>query len=338
MDVIFSAPFSGALYRWFAQCLASSGQQVSPGILEHREGYYHHAFAEAREITEVALATLVMVDNVYLAGGDLPAPAAMRAHLKGTVRGRHAFRDDLGVTIGANALHEARQILGNSDDVRSLALLPAVAAALHDIPVAEHEMELAGAVADALLVGEYRRPLVCGARRRGVFDALISVGVINQRMLYQDSSPLAGLRNDPVAEGEQYGVTVGNYMNLRALRLAQPTLELVGKVKDDKLVRASAESFQTLLVHPSAPGTSEELHERLERAASSHRLIGKIDRIVGYGAYGLGVTSLVSGVSPVIGATSVMAPVVHLATRAANQRDSWFQLDTRINYVSDNAG
>lgn len=192
--MIFSAPFSGALYRWFAQCLASKGQPVSPGILEETQGYYDHAFTGAREIADVAIATLVMFDGVYLGAGDLPAPDAMREHLKVAGRGRRSFSSHLGVTIGANALHDAYRILGTADDIRSLAEVPIVATALKDVPAVEHAMELTEAVADALLVGEYARPLICGSRRRGVLNALIATGVINQRVLYRDASPLAGLK------------------------------------------------------------------------------------------------------------------------------------------------
>lgn len=337
MDVIFSAPFSGALYRWFAQCLAMKGHSVSPGILNETEGYYHHAFTGARDITDVAIATLIMVDGVYLGGGDLPAPDTMREHLKVASRARRSFSSDLGVTIGANALHDAYRILGDADDIRSLASLPVVATALTGVPAAEHAMELAGAVADALLVGEYARPLICGSRRRGVLNALIATGVINQGILYRDTSPLAGLRNDPVMQGENYGATLGHYVGLRAIRLAEPTLELVGAVKDNKDVRSSAESFQALLSGPSAPGTSYELRERLHLAESRHKFIGKAGKLIDYGAYGLAVASMVPGMLPAFAAASLMAPVAHLGTRAADQRESWFQFDTRINSVADAA-
>lgn len=308
---------------------------MSPGILEGTQGYYHHAFSGAREIADVAIATLVMFDGVYLGAGDLPAPNAMRAHLKAGGKGRKSFSTDLGVTIGANAYHDAYQILGNADDIRDLAHFPVVATALQDVPAAEHELELIGAVADALLVGEYARPLICGPRRRGVLNALIETGVINQRMLYRDASPLAGLRNDPVEQGEHYGATLGDYVELRAIRLNEPTLELVGAVKDNKDVRSSAESFQALLTGPSAPETRVELHGRLQLAASRHRLIRKAGKLVEFGAYGLAVASMVPGMIPAVGAASLMAPVARLGTRAADQRESWFQFNTRINSVVD---
>lgn len=295
VDVIFSAPFSGALYRWFAQCLALKGHAVSPGILEETQGYYHHAFTGARDITDVAIASLVMFDGVYIGGGDLPAPNTMREHPKVASRARRSFSSDLGVTIGANAFHDAYRLLGDADDIHSLASLPVVATALKDVPAPEHAMELAGAVADALLVGEYARPLICGSRRRGVLNALIAAGVINQGMLYRDASPLAGLRNDPVVQGEHYGATLGNYVGLRAIRFDEPTLELVGAVKDNKDVRSSAESFQTLLSEPNAPGTSDELRERLQVAASRHKFIGNVGKFIEYGAYGLAVVSMGPG-------------------------------------------
>lgn len=94
-------------------------------------------------------------------------------------------------------------------------------------------------------------------------------------------------------------------MKLRAIRLTEPTLELVGAVKDNKDVRSSAESFQALLTDPSAPGTSVELRERLHLAASRHRLIGKVGRVVDIGAYGLAVASMVPGLTPAVGAASL---------------------------------
>jgi hypothetical protein len=334
VDVIFSAPFSGALYRWFAQCLAVKGHSVSPGIFEETQGYYHHAFTGADEIKDVAIASLVMFDGVYLGAGDFAAPDAMREHHKMGGLVRRSFSSDLGVTIGMNALHDAYRFLGDADDIHSLASLPEVANALKDVPAPEHAMELAGAVADALLVGEYARPLICGSTRRGVLNALISAGVINQGMLYRDPSPLAGLRNDPVMQGKHYGATLNNYVELRSIRFNRPTLELVGAVKDNKDVRSSAESFQTLLSGPSAPETGEELRERLELAASRNKYIRSVGKIIEYGAYGLAVVSVVPGMLPAVGAASLMGPVARLGTRAADQRESWFQFDTKINSVA----
>lgn len=104
-----------------------------------------------------------MLDEIYIAAGDFATPDAMRDE-----RSRDAgrFGESLGVTIGPNLRHEANQHVGSAEDIAALAREPEFTGLFVGMTDGEVWLEIVDAVADSMLMGMLRRPIVCGRHRR----------------------------------------------------------------------------------------------------------------------------------------------------------------------------
>lgn len=326
MDVLFSAPYSGALYGWFMQRKEEFSPDLPPYPME--APYFRHALRGAARARTTALAALVMFDRVYLAAGDLAAPSQMRSSLNDGMPRRRDFSGHLGITVGQNLMHYAGIHVG-VDNIPDIAKAPGMPTALRSIPQDEYWNEIVGAVADAMLVGILGVPLICGPRRRKVIQALINLGIIDRAMIFGHPSPTAGWATDGVEEGEKIILSLESYQELSALKLRNETLHSVGEVKNDTAVRACAESFQALLSEQSTSVSQDHLRELALTASRRVRLAGRIDKVISFFTGTLGFASLAPSAGPLLGPVSASDALMHGPTQVVAQRNSWYEFASR---------
>lgn len=333
MKVLFSAPYSGAVYQWFAECGPEFDPNVRPEFPTAPPGYYSHALCGSRKLRDVALASLVMFDQVLLASGNLPAPSSMIPWTRSRRTSEQLKVPSLGVTLVQNAIHAASQYIGSS--VPDIACHPEVWSVFRRLHPDEWWFEVTGAVSDAMLVREHHVPLICGRRRRKVINGLIRMQVISREMLLGSASPIDNLRWDPIRDGEGLSTALLAYQKLTALGLREPTLRRVADIKDDRSVRGVSESFQALLAGPAPVRGEDELREAAVRALRSRSLLGKLAGLVNISGIGFGLASVPPtapfGSSP----TSLGLPLLKLPIAARVAQHSWVEFGPTVRHVAD---
>jgi len=324
VDVVFSAPFSGAVFSWFEDCLRGDSHRYDTS----HPGYYSHAFRGAQQFQSQALASLVMLDDIYLAAGDFRTPLLMRGDAT-----RKRTPADLGVTVGPNFMHDASRLVGSHEDALALAREPELRDLLSSLPQQELWLEIVGAVADALLIGELKRPLVCGTQRRSVINALIGLGVITQEILFADSSPTAGVGSDPVGRGRRIDGVISTYTELAALEFREPTLETIAAIKNDARVRESAEAFQLILAGQGDADIRGELIERLNVARTTRQVRKAGGTILNLSSVGMSVASLFPGPALALGLSALTATGLEKAIGPLTKNATWYEIGPRIKFA-----
>lgn len=337
MDVIFSAPYSAAIFYWLAEQLRDRGEAVAPyDELARGAGYYRHAFRGAPAAVPLAITSTIMLDDIYIRGGDFAAPGAMRLQ-RAADRKLSGFGSGLGITVGPNLLHDASRCVGNSDDLVALATETEFGGFFDDWDRDEVRLELENAIADAMLVGELGRPLVCGPSRRAVIDALVRIGVITQEMLFADPSPLAGIGRDPIEGGRRVPEIVDRYREVTALRFDAPTLTELSRVKDDAKVRESAVAFQQILGGERSFDTDAELLDSMREARSAARRHGVAARLTTLASHALSIASLVPALGAAAGLAALALPAALHTTRPVASGASWYEFTPRVRSASASA-
>lgn len=333
MQVLFSAPYSGAVYQWFAECGPEFDPNVRPDLPTAPPGYYSHALRGSRKLRDVALASLVMFDQVLLASGDLPAPSSMIPWTRPWRTAEQSRVPSLGVTVVQNAIHAASQYIG--DSVPDIARQPEVRSVFRRLHPDEWWFEITGAVSDAMLVREHHVPLICGRRRRKVINGLIRMQVISREMLLGSASPIGNLRWDPIRDGEGVSTALLSYQKLTALRLREPTLRRVADIKDDRSVRRVSDSFQALLAAPAPVRGEEELREAARAALRSRRLLGRLGGLVDINGLGFGLASVPPTSAFGFGPASLGVPLLKLPVAASAEQHSWVEFGPTVRHVAE---
>ena len=313
MNVILSYPFVGAFYWW----IQSKGEYAMSTRPSHP--YYRHLYGDVQNHLDMALAATVIFDEVYITAADSGYPNS-------TQKGGETTRiNGLSVTADWDVLFAAQ---GMESDVLEDALLdPILSRILGKVPRQARPHVLRDAISDAMLVGKYRVPLICGAGRSAIINRLISIGLVTKEML--TGSPLfrLGERSIPLESHRQVASHLESYVRLSALSFRSEDVAALTKVKTDRSIRGYAEGFQTAVVQ--AGDSRLELADLMSEAVKSSRVASQVSGALSLTSRSLSFASLIPALAPAA-VPAVVADWVSILIGQTQHQRSWYEIGPEI--------
>jgi hypothetical protein len=309
MKVILSFPYIGALYWWMQK------NRSAPAL----GAYYRHLFGRVEEHLDLALANIVIFDEIVTGGADTFYPESReKRHPKETLIPSIGLTADWEATRrGYEIVDEIREDLIRDSVIRKI---------IRNVPAYAKAAVLEDAVIDAILLGKYRVPLISAPGRKGIIDRLIQLGVVTKEMLTGSSIFELGERPFSFEESQRLTDSITDYVNLTALTFASGDVESLARVKSDNVIRDYAQEFQRAVILGDNSIPLDQLVLETWRRSQTSSMISKA---LAFGGRGLSFASLFPGGAPVA-APGVAMDWLGVLVGQNSRRNSWYEFGPQI--------
>jgi len=303
MKVILSHPFSGSIHWWFGQLRGVIGDQA----LKHpNSGYYRSLYGDIDTYFDIALASLVIFDDVVLPAADAAFPG------EGGRIPELNIVTDWEPTRHAIELYDSHEEQLNAD--------PGIGTILRRVPRNAWWMALQNAIADIVLSRENDAPVICSRGRKALIDRLVALEIVPR--LQQDIA-LARASRTMASDLEDYVTVAG-------LLFRAENLDSLASIKWSERVREYAGEFQRVLVSTASQPELGGLYEHIATAWTAVESGESIASAFSAASRSFSVVSLIPGAGTVTGALGIAADAASAAVGRRNERLRWFQLGPEI--------
>ncbi|WP_328995972.1 hypothetical protein OG394_15055 [Kribbella sp. NBC_01245] len=305
MRVVLSAPYSGALYRWF--------RELAGGRTPDAQPYYSALYKEAGAAIDIALTSLIVYEEIVLpfADNNLPGHGDLR----------HLGLEELGLSVTHEPVHRASAIAERwleelSNDGNLQGLLHTQGFSSREAPI-----EINYAIADILISQEVDVAVVASPGRQQIARRIIELGVLDDEISDANRLTLTEFREgpaDPVAE----------YVDLIGLTIRRDDYNAIVDLKHDPNIARYSRTFRDRLGPSGAREPidfSDALGEVLEKQAAQ----GTVRGVFKHGGRALGLAGLIPGVGTATGLLGIAGDAAEAALEG-RRYTLWHELGTAI--------
>lgn len=306
VKIVLSHPYSGAVWWWFESM--REGRDKEFRLPSH--GYYRTLFGNPPEYIDVALAALVIFEDIIMPAADAWYP--------GSNYESPLLLPNIGIAIPEwGPLSTAQDTFRQRED--SFLADPVIRSILARVPEGARRQAVVYAIVDIILAAQHQAPVFCSYGRR----ALI------KRMVELTAEGAALSDRTTVNEHPNFSADVADYVTTVGLTFRTEDVPSLARVKYQERIRTYADGFQKVLT--SVPGASvEELYEKIAAAWTSSESNQAVSGSFAAASRSFAIIGLVPGAGLVFGPASLAADATAVALEHRSERQRWYELGPEI--------
>lgn len=284
----------------------SRGAQADKDI---RHPYYRTLYGPVDDNMDVALACLIIFDEVILPAADTPIAGE-------NLTGDSFSVPEFGIEGNWHFTHEAAELVRHNEE--ELVHDPEIAQILRRVPARMRSLVVEYAITDALLMQEFRAPVICRPGRAAIIN----------RMLTLDAIPLEDSFRGDLMIGRNMDRATREYVEVTGLTFQADSAERFTALKWSDTVRSYAAEFQKILTN--LQDGDDALWSAIAEARSSSSASSDISGYFTATSRTFSLVSLVPGLGLVAGPAAVLTDWASGAANKRSQTARWYELDSAI--------
>lgn len=311
MRAILSHPYAGALYWWFSLTSGRFDGFIEKSQADKNPGnsYYRTLYGDVDANIDIALACLVIFDEIILPAADTVIAGANLAH--------GAFSEPaFGISGHWDFTNQASELVrkGEAELVEDVT----ISQILRRVPRLQRGLIVMTAVTDLLLMQEFNAPVVCKPGRAAIIRRLVDLGVVPMRTEFRENL-IAGSSIDKAAR---------QYVQLTGLTFGGDDAGRLSALKWSDSVRKYASEFQRVLT--TLPEGDDALWIAIAEARRSGESSSEISGYFSATSRAFSLVSLVPGVGLIAGPVAVLSDWAGVGAERRSQNARWYELDVAI--------
>jgi hypothetical protein len=309
VKIVLSHPYSGAIHWWFGQLHGVGGEQA---LKKPRMGYYRTLYGDVDNSIDIALACLVIFDEIVLPAADAAFPGIQESRSRGVIADL-ALETDWEPWQEGHALSRTIEAQLQRDVV--------IRRVLSRIPKHARGMILADAITDIILASQHKAPVICSPGRKALIDRLVAIEVLPDTYVSRELTP-------QVSEGIRSGVA--SYVTTAGITFRTENLASLVDVKWHDRIRAYATEFQRVLTSNVSDVRLNSLYESIAAAWTTVDSNESMKSAFVATSRSFAIAGLVPGVGTVLGAIGVGADLSAAAIERRTEQLRWYELGPEI--------
>lgn len=275
-----------------------------------RNEYYKTFYGNVDKNLDIALACIVIFDEIILPAIDIPVPGATDSLLMD--------QPDLTITGDWNDVNHAQGLIRGHE--HELLEDPVIRAVLRRTPQAAREWALIYAAADVVLATAYKAPIICAPGRMRIVARLMQLGAV----------PSTGFDIESFATSATVvAENVIGYANVTCMTFNSEDIPTLAQIKWNEGIRRYAQGFQRWLYQNETPD-EQHLWEAVAEAKTDAVVARGLSGYFKAASWALSLISLLPGVGTFTGALAIGGDVASVVQERKVDRIEWHQLGPEI--------